>query len=102
MLSTPEAAEVAGVTVAAVKAWIAQGRVVALESRHGHRLPKWQFTPAIWAALPQLAEAMGTREPWRLLSFLESPLGGLAGLTPRQSIEQGAVQHVLELAAEEA
>ena len=103
MVSPVRAAEAAGVTVATVKAWIEVGRAIALPlARNAYRLPVWQFAPAVWDALPQLLRALDGTGPWRLLSFLETPLGGLAGLTPRQSLEQGGLQRVLALAAEEA
>lgn len=62
------------------------------------RLPRWQFDPAVWEALPELARALGTKDGWALLTFLESPLGGLNGLTPRQALEQGLLDQVIELA----
>jgi hypothetical protein len=103
MASPAEAAAVAGVPVTTVKGWVDAGRAIALPmSRNKHRLPVWQFAPLIWDALPQLSKALDRPGPWRLLSFLETPLGGLAGLTPRQSLEQGGLQRVLALAAEEA
>ncbi|MFG6489745.1 hypothetical protein ACG04R_23920 [Roseateles sp. BYS78W] len=103
MLSITQAAKAAGVTAATIKAWIKVGRAIALPmSRNAHSLPAWQFAPAIWDALPLLSSALNWTGPWRLLSFLETPLGGLAGLTPRQSLEQGDLQRVLALAAEEA
>lgn len=103
MVSVAEAAKTRGVAPATVRLWIEQGRAIALPApRNVLRLPRWQFDPVIWDALPQLSEALTSTGPWRLLSFLETPLGGLEGLTPRQSIEQGGLQRVLALAAEEA
>lgn len=102
MLSLSEAAEAAGVAPETIKAWIERGRAIALPlPRKGLRLPRWQFDPIIWDALPQLSKALNSAEPWLLFSFLESSLGGLGGLTPRQFIEQHGLQRVLELAAEE-
>lgn len=103
MLTPAGAAAVAGVPVGTVSAWIREGRVIALPmQRGGHRLPQWQFAPAIWDALPQLSMALNSAVAWKLLSFLESPLGGLQGVTPRQAIEQGNLPRVLALALEEA
>lgn len=102
MVSVAEAAKTRGVAPATVRLWIEQGRAIALPlPRNVLRLPRWQFDPVIWDALPQLSEAL-TSTGRCLLSFLETPLGGLEGLTPRQSIEQGGLQRVLALAAEEA
>jgi len=36
-----------------------------------------------------------------MLSFLETPLGGLGGKTPKAAIEQGLVERMLDLAAAE-
>jgi hypothetical protein len=103
MLSIAQAAKAAGVTVATMKAWIKAGRAIALpSSRGGPRLPAWQLVPAIWDALPALSSVLDWTGPWRLLGFLETPLSGLAGLTPRQSLEQGGLKRVLALAADEA
>ena len=64
-------------------------------------MPKWQFEPPIWNALPRSSAALGTTEGWALLSFLESPHGGLDGMTPRAAIEAGEVERVIQLAAGE-
>lgn len=102
LISTDEAAELAGTSRVTVNAWIAKGRAVGLtQIKRGHRLPRWQFEPRIWDALPQLSMALGTKEGWALLAFLESPHGGIGGLTPRQAIEQGQVARVLQLAEQE-
>jgi hypothetical protein len=103
MLSPTAAAEAAGVQVKTIRTWIAEGRVVALPvSRRSRRLPRWQFAQPLWSALPQLLNTLSATEPWRVLSFLETPLGGLSGLTPRQAIERGDLERVLALAAEES
>lgn len=99
MLTADEAAQFAGTSRVTVNAWISEGRAIALkQTRGGYRLPKWQFEPAVWDVLPLLSRAMGTSEGWALLSFLETPLGGLGGRTPRQAIEQGAAHLAVELA----
>jgi len=51
--------------------------------------------------LPRLSTALGTKEGWALLAFLESPHGALDGLSPRQAIEQGQAERVLVVAAQE-
>lgn len=102
MLTTQEAAALAGTTRVTINAWIAKGRAIGLtQTRRGYRMPKWQFEPAIWSVLAGLAQALGTTDGWSLLSFLESPSGGLNGISPRQAIEQGAASWVLELAGAE-
>ncbi|MDD0814073.1 hypothetical protein PSQ39_05450 [Curvibacter sp. HBC28] len=99
MLSTDMAANLVGTTRVTINAWISKGRAIGLtQTRRGFRLPRWQFEPALWDVMPQLSQALGTREGWALLSFLETPLGALGGQTPRQAIEQGQTARVLELA----
>jgi hypothetical protein len=49
----------------------------------------------MWEALLHLSAALGTKEGWALLAFLESAHGGLRGRTPRQAIEQGEVARVI-------
>lgn len=102
MVSTDEAAALAGTSRVTINAWIAKGRAIGLsQTRRGYRLPSWQFEPVLWDALPALAKALGSAEGWAILAFLETPLGGLQGLTPRAAIEQGQVARVLELASAE-
>jgi len=103
MVSTDEAAALVGTTRVTINAWIAKGRAIGLtQTRRGFRLPRWQFEPRCWAALPALSQALGTVEGWALLAFLETPLGGLGGKTPRQALEQGQLERVLALAGVEA
>lgn len=92
----------AGTTRTTINAWIAEGRAIGIkQTRRGFRLPRWQFEPAFWDAIPQISSALGTQDGWTILSFLESPLGGLDGLAPRQALEQGMLVRVLELAGAE-
>lgn len=100
MVTTGQAAELVGTTPLTINAWIAKGRAIGLtQTRQSFRLPKWQFEPALWDAIPELAKALGASDGWALLSFLETPLGGLSGRTPREAIEQGDTVRVLELAS---
>lgn len=102
MVNTDEAAALASTTRVTINAWIAKGRAIGLtQTRRGFRLPTWQFEPLLWEALPALTKALGTTEGWALLTFLETPLGGLQGMTPRQAIEQGKAARVIELASAE-
>jgi hypothetical protein len=102
MISTEEAALLNGTSRVTVNAWIDKGRAIGLtQNKRGYRMPKWQFEPRLWDALPQLSAALGTKEGWALLAFLETPLGALQGNTPRAKIEQGKVERVLQLAMAE-
>ena len=102
MVSTDEAAQLADASRVTVNAWIAKGRAIGLtQTKRGFRMPRWQFEPRMWAALPRLSAALGTTEVWALLAFLESPHGGLGGVAPRQAIEQGQAERVIALAASE-
>jgi hypothetical protein len=102
MISTEEAALLNGTSRVTVNAWIDKGRAIGLtQNKRGYRMPKWQFEPLLWDALPKLSAALGTKEGWALLAFLETPLGALQGHTPRAKIEQGKVARVLQLAMAE-
>ncbi|MBI3346956.1 MAG: hypothetical protein HY020_07060 [Burkholderiales bacterium] len=99
MISVNEAAELASTTPVTIDAWIAEGRAIGLNhAQQGYRLPRWQFEPAVWAVLVGLAQALNAPDGWVMLSFLETPLGGLNGRTPRQAVEQGEASRVLQLA----
>lgn len=102
MVSTDEAAQLADTSRVTVNTWIAKGRAIGLtQTKRGYRMPRWQFEPRLWAALPRLSAALGTTEGWALLAFLESPHGGLGGVAPRQAIEQGQADRVIALASHE-
>lgn len=104
MISTDEAAELAGTTRVTVNAWIKAGRCIGVAHlRRGFKLPRWQFEPAVWPVLQPLAKALGCSDGWQLLSFLESPATVLDGQTPRAALEQGAApERILALATAEA
>ncbi len=102
MISTDDAAQLVNTTRVTINAWIAKGRAIGLtQTKRGFRMPRWQFEPAMWAAIPKLSAALGTTEGWALLSFLESPHGALEGRTPRQAIEQGRADTVIAIAEHE-
>ncbi|CAM4130674.1 hypothetical protein ROSA5918_23855 [Roseateles saccharophilus] len=102
MLTVAQAACYARTDVAAIGVWIASGRVIALkERRTSYRLPRWQFDPAIWEAIPRVIMALNTTHGWALMTFLESPCGALGGRTPRHAIEQGHLRQVLLACAAE-
>ena len=104
MISTDDAAALAGTTRVTVNAWIKNGRCIGVSNlRRGFKLPRWQFEPAIWPVLQPLAKCLGTNDGWQLMAFLESPATALDGKTPRAALEQGvALERVLILATAEA
>ena len=83
----------------AASSWVTKGRCIGLSQvKRGFKLRMWQFEPALWDAIPKLSAALGVKEGWALLSFLESPNGALDGTTPRVAIEQGQIERVLAAA----
>ncbi|CAN5294902.1 hypothetical protein BH11PSE9_BH11PSE9_04070 [soil metagenome] len=102
MVSTDEAALLAGTSRVTINAWIAKGRCIGLaQTKRGFRVPAWQFEPRIWDVLPALSAALGAPNGWQLLGFLETPNGALGGITPRVAIERGDPARVLTIAAQE-
>ncbi|MGJ7523661.1 hypothetical protein ACSFA0_24515 [Variovorax sp. LT1P1] len=104
MITTDEAADLAGTSRVTINAWIKAGRCIGVAHlRRGFKLPRWQFEPAIWPVLQPLAKSLGTNDGWQMLSFLESPSRALDGKTPRVALEQGiSVERILALATAEA
>lgn len=99
MISTDDAAEMIGTTRVTMNAWIAKGRAIGLTRiKRGFRMPSWQFDQQLWDTLPEISRALRTTEGWALLTFLETPLGALDGISPRSAIERGDVKRVIELA----
>ena len=103
MISRQAAAELENTSPDTIDRWIAEGRAIGIH-RPGAApvLPKWQFEPPLWSVLPRLCEALGTREGWAILQFLETPLGALQGETPRLALELGQVDDVLRCALHDA
>lgn len=64
------------------------------------RLPRWQFEEPIYSTIEVVLEALQL-DGWGALAWLETPLGGLNGRTPRAALEQGAGARVVELARAE-
>jgi hypothetical protein len=104
MITTDEAADLAGTSRVTINAWIKAGRCIGLSNlRRGFKLPRWQFEPTVWPLLQPLAKSLGTGDGWQLLSFLEAPSMALDGQTPRAALEQGVSgERILALATAEA
>ena len=100
MITTDEAAERTGTTRVTINAWIKSGRCVGVAHlRRGFKVPKWQFEPWVFPVIQSLSEALGTRDGWSLLSFLETPHEALDGWPPRLALEQGVPgQRIVDLA----
>ena len=103
MITTDEAAELAGTSRVTINAWIKTGRCIGVSHlRRGFKLPRWQFEPFVFPHLQPLSQALGSADGWQLLAFLESPHPALDGQTPRVALEQGMdANRVLGLATAE-
>lgn len=104
MVTTEDAAQLAGTTRVTINAWIKSGRCIGISYlRRGFKLPRWQFEPSIFEAIRPIAHTLGSSDGWQLLSFLETPSQSLDGLTPRAALEQGLPsERILALATAEA
>lgn len=103
MLTTDEAAELAGVSRVTINAWIKQGRCIGISNlRRGFKLPKWQFEPHVFELIQPLFEALGTTDSWSLLAFLENSQEALDRRTPLVALAQGeSAERILQLAMAE-
>ncbi|MEN9842950.1 MAG: hypothetical protein RLZZ612_779 [Pseudomonadota bacterium] len=103
MLTTEEAAELAGVSRVTINAWIQQNRCIGIANlRRGFKLPKWQFEPQVFGVIQPLFEALGTTDGWSVLAFLENAQEALDRRTPLVALEQGeSVERILQLAIAE-
>ena len=105
MIGADEAAELHGCGVRQVQTLCRTMRIIGLKIPGrvtAWTLPRWQFQEAILPHIPEIAKALGARDGWAVLRFLEAPLGGLDGLTPREALERGQHDRVLQLAAADA
>ena len=103
MLTTEEAAELAGVSRVTINAWIKQNRCIGIANlRRGFKLPKWQFEPQIFELIQPLFEVLGTTDSWSVLAFLENSQEALDRRTPLVALEQGeSAERILQLAMAE-
>ena len=103
MLTTEEAAELAGVSRVTINAWIKQNRCIGIANlRRGFKLPKWQFEPQVFELIQPLFEALGTTDSWSVLAFLENSQDALDRRTPLVALEQGeSAERILQLAMAE-
>lgn len=98
MVSLQVAASLLGEQVSTVKRWVAVARCVGVPTQgQSMRLPRWQFDEDLLLWIGPIAAELRTTSGWILLSFLETPHGGLSGRTPRQAIEQGDIESVMAL-----
>lgn len=100
MLSTDDAAALAGTSRVSINLWVKKGKCIGLtQTRRGYKLPRWQFEPEIFSIIAPVSNALGTHDGWQLLAFFESPLAALEDLTPRLALERGMdPQRIIELA----
>jgi hypothetical protein len=100
MVGLDEAAHLSGESHLQLRRWSAQKRprVIALECAGDLRFPSWQFQPALWPVVRQLAMALDGNA-LAVLAWLETPHGALDGRAPRTALEQGELaERVLALA----
>lgn len=103
MMTTDQAADLAGVSRVTINAWIKQNRCIGIANlRRGFKLPNWQFEPQIFQLIEPLFEALGTTDGWILLAFLESSHEALDRRTPLVALAQGeSAERILQLAVAE-
>ena len=102
MATLKEATGLAGLTPDVIRQRVAYGKLLGLTGAGlGLRLPRCQFSEPVSSAMPKVMSGIGTRDPWAVLAFLESPHGALGGRTPRAAIEQGEPERVTSLAKSE-
>lgn len=103
MLTTEEAAELAGVSRVTINAWIKQNRCIGIANlRRGFKLPKWQFEQKVFELIQPLFEALGTTDSWSVLAFLENSQEALDRRTPLVALAQGeSTERILQLAMAE-
>lgn len=104
MLTTDEAADLVGVSRVTINSWIKQGRCIGVSNlRRGFKIPKWQFEPRVFDLIQSLSVALGTKDGWTLLSFLESSFESLDRRTPLIAINQGeSIERILKIALAES
>ena len=103
MLTTEEAAELAGVSRVTINAWIKQNLCIGIANlRRGFKLPKLQFEPQVFDLIQALFEALGTTDSWSVLAFLENSQEALDRRTPLVALAQGeSAERILQLAMAE-
>ena len=103
MLTTDEAADLAGVSRVTINAWIKQGRCIGISNlRRGFKLPKWQFEPQVFELIQPISNALGVMDGWALLAFLENSHEALDRRTPLVALDQGeSAERILQLAIAE-
>jgi DNA-binding XRE family transcriptional regulator len=90
MLTTDQAAKIAGVSRVTINAWIKQGKCIGLSNlRRGFKLPEWQFDQRVFDVIQKISEALGSKDGWALLSFLENSRESLGKRTPLAAILEG-------------
>jgi hypothetical protein len=99
MITIREAAALTGTDASMIASWIQNGSCIGVAIAPGRVvLPRWQFEPLFWFLIRDISDALGTKDGWQLLSFVEADAAALDGLTPRRALEQG-MSHMRVLAA---
>lgn len=82
MISVEEAGSLMREQDSAVRRWIARGHCIAVTAPGlGTRLPRWHFEDQLLLWIRPICRALDANreDGWQVLSFLETPHGGLGG-----------------------
>jgi len=101
MVSIGTAAQLLSVTGDALDNLIRARQLLAIRAPgQAWHLPVWQFEEPLRSLMPQILRALDL-DGYGALAWLETPQGGLQGLTPRAAVERGYGAKVVQLALAE-
>lgn len=101
MLTLAEAAQVLGLTPAAVTDRFRAEKLIALQgaARRGRRYPAWQFREELAGGrLDAVLDALTGHSSWTIHRFFTTPDNTLEGGTPLEVLRRGDLEAVLEAA----
>lgn len=106
MINTNQVAALRGVTRTRVDQWRKSGKCIGIPKRSlcGYVFPIWQFDPEIFPAIHPITKALGTKDGWTVLAFLENGQGALGGQSPRDALKSKSASQelIIELAIAES
>lgn len=100
-LSAEKVGELLGITRQAVEKRRQAGKLLALSiGRHGYRYPAWQFTESgTLPGLDQVLRVLSSHDQWMQTAFFVSGNPRLDNRTPREMLQMGETDRVLNAAA---